>query len=1436
MHTKKKFAVFSVTLFLCTMFTLSANAEDISPVEYATGYVPPPIDTAPLDDAPPILLHKFRKDIPLPVSYDMRQHNRLPPPRNQNPYGVCWAFAAIGSMESAWLTQYPSDDINLSEMHLAYFVYGDKRPGKSFTMSEKNKGILQQGGDDYQAIAFMSQFGTVSESILPYSNPKPNRLPENYKPSGIRLKSAYHLPGIKSDPETAKRFILETGGVWISYTNDFGAYRKSPSGKTVFYCKNPKSSQHAVLVVGWDDNLSREEFPEDIRPENDGAWLIRNSWGTGWTNTSDDSVGDEGCFWMSYEYPIGTPAIFIPAKSEKGLKHYGYEGLRFPGNLNAEWGANIFMAESEEFLKYIGFQTYYNNTSYDIYVYDLGTQSPDSPVSGTLLAGIESGYSAYRGYHTEEISGEIRISAGHYFSVVMKSSGGIAHERLDSRYDWEKRSPVTKHTSEDGENWIESDCNFCLKAFTVPDYDNNPDLTILELSSDNFPDEVFREYLRDFDFDDNGYLGQRELEAIESISLEKSGVHSLKGIELLPYVVSLDVSRNSLTAIDLSANTELKSLICSSQDVSGLLLTKKGDNLYSVNLKEYISGDISRIIPGSVRVNSGDVSYDIDTGVAEFGYMASTVSYEYDTGFNGNAMSVTAHVYYDEPGFVNIDAINFPDYLFRESVKVFDTDKDGWLSEEERNAAKKLTVYTKNGKAESLKGIEYLPALEELYCSYHNLTALDVTHNTALETLDCSHNKIYSLDISQNTALITLKCENNLLVSLDTSNNISLDVISCGKNSITAIDVSRNESLTELLCQNNSITALNVSKNLSLKSLQCYGNNIAVLDVSKNLQLKTLYADNCGLSSIDLSGNTQLKELGLTENHLTELDLRSNTKLNGVIEHYGQKRGGLNVTRSDGKYIVNLKDYVSDITRINPGSVKDTGGASCDYDSENGLAVFDSSPLGVFYEYDTGCGYMDVTITNDIELVIPSISDSVLPEGFAGTEYNYALKVTGFPSPDVAASNLPQGLSLDNAGKISGIPQKFGRYTVKITAMNEAGSADKSFTLKINPRKNLAITPKTLSAATWGKKYTKAFKLSGVKSPSWKISGDLPEGLAFDSSTAKISGTAKEAGTFTFTLTASNGAFTVSKECTLIVKGIAPKLKGSPKSGKVGEKYYSLLKATGTTNITWSITGLPEGLSYDVNDDGTQCEISGIPSAGNKNKISVTLTNAGGNLTKNLSLRVNYVKPKILTKTLPQGRQYEEYPSEKLEASGSPAITWSWSGKKIPAGMNLTEDGTLSGIPSEYGRFSVKITATNPGGKASRTFTIIITKSEEEADESDSESQTHSEKNAESFTESFTNLTDKADKNGEILRGHEYIAAFIPSVEIDEEGMYEFPLSLDVNVPEGLTMICRVDSDDAVFFDDEGEMIDTVPENHSVTLGVWLEPGRVYDIVIYAKP
>lgn len=57
-----------------------------------------------------------------------------------------------------------------------------------------------------------------------------------------------------------------------------------------YYDTNRAGSGHAIMIVGWDDNFSKDNFKYGNKPAHDGAWLVRNSWGD-----------YKDYFWMSYD-------------------------------------------------------------------------------------------------------------------------------------------------------------------------------------------------------------------------------------------------------------------------------------------------------------------------------------------------------------------------------------------------------------------------------------------------------------------------------------------------------------------------------------------------------------------------------------------------------------------------------------------------------------------------------------------------------------------------------------------------------------------------------------------------------------------------------------------------------------------------------------------------------------------------------------------------------------------------------------------------------------------------------------------------------------------------------------------------------------------------------------------------------------------------------
>lgn len=118
-----------------------------------------------------------------------------------------------------------------------------------------------------------------------------------------------------------------------------------------YYCPSVKNENHAVVIVGWDDNYSKDNFRET--PAGNGAWIIKNSWGTG--------MGDKGYFYVSY-YDDGiakpnsnTPSYtFILNDTIRFDRNYQYDiggktdYLKL--STNTAWYKNVFNSTNDEYL------------------------------------------------------------------------------------------------------------------------------------------------------------------------------------------------------------------------------------------------------------------------------------------------------------------------------------------------------------------------------------------------------------------------------------------------------------------------------------------------------------------------------------------------------------------------------------------------------------------------------------------------------------------------------------------------------------------------------------------------------------------------------------------------------------------------------------------------------------------------------------------------------------------------------------------------------------------------------------------------------------------------------------------------------------------------------------------------------------------------------
>lgn len=426
--------------------------------------------------------------------------------RNQQQTNSCWAFAALSSLETNLALSNYRNEVNTSKIYDFSERHMEYATSKTFLNNVENpKGYnrnVGDGGNWWTAEPyFINGSGAIPESEMPFENNEntidikeiQNKTISSQVYDTIYFENYEHA----SDEQRTeimnqiKQHIKNYGSVFTcihgnsSDASLFTCYNNDTGAK---YCNNSilHAPDHAVSIIGWDDNYSVDNFAEGSKPNSNGAWIIRNSWGErqeinllelkqyiydtytdecnskGWTEASlipNEFIEEAG-------YKIEGDIAYI-LMGDNGLIYVSYEDVNISDNLcgivkaddsvnydniyqyNEYYAANGFNYTKSEVMLGNIFEKDNSETEYltqvslnaaeaytcRVYVNPNGSSLAKEDLELVALKAGES-ETIEPGYHTLEFSKPVALT-GSKFAVVFEitSSGYSTDILLESRVD-----------------------------------------------------------------------------------------------------------------------------------------------------------------------------------------------------------------------------------------------------------------------------------------------------------------------------------------------------------------------------------------------------------------------------------------------------------------------------------------------------------------------------------------------------------------------------------------------------------------------------------------------------------------------------------------------------------------------------------------------------------------------------------------------------------------------------------------------------------------------------------------------------------------------------------------------------------------------------------------------------------------------------------------
>lgn len=423
----------------------------------------------------------------------------------------CWAVSLLKSMETNIAVATQTNELeNFSERHMDYAT------SKTFSDGTNANGFNREvgtGGLPICGLAYLTNGqGAVLEEDMPFENNENkislSQIDKNvdtvvtdyvilpsinkkyvldssgnttsvkyYKSSG----EEYKTEELSQARQMIKEHIVKYGAITTMTGGNLTQFYNNSDifSATAYNCNvTTKTRDHAVTIVGWDDNYSKNNFAEGAKPSTDGAYIVLNSYGT--------ESFDNGYLYISYEdWFIESELYGICDTSSVNYdtlyQHDFYGGIYQIGTSSSDTGyyATVFKKSNseDEYLNSVGI-TLVDYAKVEIYVNPSGNDTSEDALK--LVASPSTTYSP--GYHTINFN-PITVS-GNEFTIVVKqtSESGQFYFSIETSVSGTVYSDVTSsnlsYYSLNGQKYTNlnnvtitgvntANADVCIKAFTT---------------------------------------------------------------------------------------------------------------------------------------------------------------------------------------------------------------------------------------------------------------------------------------------------------------------------------------------------------------------------------------------------------------------------------------------------------------------------------------------------------------------------------------------------------------------------------------------------------------------------------------------------------------------------------------------------------------------------------------------------------------------------------------------------------------------------------------------------------------------------------------------------------------------------------------------------------------------------------------------------------